>query len=38
MHVVAEAFLDILRTAEGRALLVPGEPPAPPIEPDKTPD
>jgi len=35
MHVVAEAFLDILRTAEGRALLVPGDPSAPPTEPDE---
>lgn len=33
MHVVAEAFLEILRTAEGRALLVPGPPPATPDEP-----
>jgi hypothetical protein len=32
MHVVAEAFLDLLRTAEGRALLVSG-PPAGPDEP-----
>lgn len=38
MHVVAEAFLDILRTAEGRALLIPGEPPASSNGPDEPTD
>src|SRR5665647_2887327 len=35
MHVVAEAFLEILRIAEGRALLVPGPPPDEPDEPNE---